>query len=122
MGTESNDLSPPVEYADLNAFHKATKHEAKGRHEDPGFSGLDKGESGRLPLDGYRLPKDSKLASAGRQVILPKSWFEGRKKYLTDTHSQEWGVPMEPAQANADGDYWKGPIMDTSPWPAGAGK
>lgn len=120
LGTESTDLSPPVTFSDLPAFRKATNHEANGRNEHPKLSGIRAGVTGRLPLDGYRLPKDSPLAAAGKPVVLTDDWYAGRRKYLTETGAAEWGVPMEPAQAAVD--YWSGPLPASGGWPAGAGR
>ncbi len=119
LGTASTDLAPPTEYRDLASFRKATGHEEHGKQEHPKFSGIDGGELGRLPLVGYRLPKDSSLATSGRTVVLPQEWYEGRKKFLTETGAEEWGVPMEPEQATTD--YWSAPLVP-APWPAGAGR
>jgi hypothetical protein len=37
-------------------------------------------------------------------VVLSVEWLAERRKYLTDTGAEEYGIPMQPGKANED--YW----------------
>jgi hypothetical protein len=85
--------------------------EANGLQKNPGLKAVGRGGNGRLPLDEYRMNLGSPANGAGRRVGLSPEWLAERRKFLTDTGAEEYGIPMEPAEAGAD--YW-GDKLDPS--------
>jgi hypothetical protein len=78
--------------------------EEHGLQEEPGLRAAGQGGNGRLPLEEYKLEPGSPAKGAGVRVALDEEWLAARRKYLTDTGAEEYGIPMEPGDADAD--YW----------------
>ncbi len=95
---------PPQEFATLEEFQQATGQEASGLYADPLLPNPGSGGIGRLPLAAYLLPEGSPAVGAGRRVELSEEWLAERRKYLTDTGAEAYGIPMEPGPVRAD--YW----------------
>ncbi len=107
LGTKEGQIPPDV-YQDIEKFRKATGQETHGVHADPRLRDVANGGIGRLPLAAYRLLRDSPARLAGRPVKLSEEWLAARRKYLTDTGAEAYGIPMEPAPDNRD--YWGGKL------------
>lgn len=107
-GDSKTGSFPPTDYADLESFRKATGQEAHGLHADPKLADASAGGYGRLPLPGARVAKDSPARGAGRGPALTKEWLAERRKHLTDTGAEAYGIPMDPAPDAKD--YWGDPL------------
>jgi hypothetical protein len=95
---------PPTDYADLESFRKATGQEAHGLEADPKIAGAGAGAYGRLPLPGAKPAQDSPALGAGRDPGITPEWLAARRKHLTETGAEAWGIPMDPAPDERD--YW----------------
>jgi hypothetical protein len=104
-GTKEGRI-PPDEYDDLASFRETTGQEHHGLYADPMLQSPGAGGIGRLPLEVYKLLPGSPAIGAGRAVELSEEWLAGRRKYLTDTGAEAYGIPMEPEPARTD--YWLG--------------
>jgi len=101
-------LQKPAEYANLSQFQEATRQEAHGVQADPKLVGAGASGIGRLPLDAYRLNEGSPARAAGRKVVLSEEWLAERRKFLTETGAETYGIPMDPQPARED--YWGGKL------------
>jgi hypothetical protein len=95
---------PPQEFATLEEFQRATGQELHGIYADPRLRSPGDGGIGRLPLEAYRLLEGSPAFGAGRRVELSEEWLAERRKHLTDTGAEAYGIPMEPQPPVHD--YW----------------
>jgi len=103
-GDSKTGSFPPKEYADLAVFRGETGQEAHGLEADPKLIRPGSGEYGRLPLKSARLAAGSPAQGAGRKSMLTKEWLAARRKHLTDTGAEAWGIPMDPEPDTRD--YW----------------
>jgi hypothetical protein len=103
-GDRKTGTFPAKAYATLEAFRKATGQEAHGLEADPRLAGQGPGVYGRLPLKASRFRKDSPALGAGVAVPLDQDWLKERRKFLTETGAEAYGIPMEPAEPEVD--YW----------------
>jgi hypothetical protein len=99
---------PPQEFATFEDFQRATGQEPHGIYADPRLRDLGNGGMGRLPLEAYRVLSGSPAVGAGRTIDLSEEWLAERRKYLTDTGAEAYGIPMEPQPPRHD--YWGNPI------------
>jgi len=106
-GDKKTGSFPPAEYPDLASFRSATGQEAHGLEADPRLSGAGAGEYGRLPLAGSKPSAGSPVHGAGRRAILTPEWLAARRRHLTETGAEAWGIPMDPVPD--DRDYWGEP-------------
>ena len=72
------------EFADFDAFRKATGQEAYGFVADPRLREAGKGGVGRLPLDAYRLLPDSPCLHAGTEYSADSGTLDYWGKSLVD--------------------------------------
>jgi len=103
-GDSKTGSFPAKEYADLESFRKATGQEANGMQADPGLSGLADAEYGRLPLKECRPGKGFPGRGKGKPGVLAPEWLAERRKHLTETGAEKYGIPMDPAPDTKD--YW----------------
>jgi hypothetical protein len=103
-GDKETGTFPPTDYADLESFRKATGQETNGIAADPKLPQPGSGEYGRLPLSTYRAAADSPAVSAGRASLITEEWLQARRKHLTDTGAEAYGIPMDPDPDTKD--YW----------------
>lgn len=101
---------PPDDYSRLVDFRKATGQEQNGVHAEPLLRAAGLGGYGRLPLQAYLLLPKSPAIGAGKRVELSPQWLAARRKFLTETGAEAWGIPMEPAHAVRD--YWGNKLRD----------
>jgi len=94
----------PTEFATFEDFRRATGQELHGIYADPGLRDAGNASIGRLPLEAYQLLAGSPAVGAGRRVELSEEWLAARRKYLTDTGAEAYGIPMEPQPVVSD--YW----------------
>lgn len=97
-------LSKPSEFATIAELAKATGQEKHGLHADPRLVSAGNGGIGRLPLEEHLLKAGSPAKHAGRKVALSKEWLAERRKFLTETGAEAYGIPMEPKPVQED--YW----------------
>ncbi len=83
---------------------KATGQEKHGIYADPRLVSAGNGGIGRLPIEEYLLKAGSPAKDAGRKVALSKEWLAERRKFLTETGAEAFGIPMEPKPVQED--YW----------------
>lgn len=112
QGNKTN-VTPPDDFNTLADFQHATGQEDQGCEADPMLKGAGNGGYGRVPLDAYKLLAGSPAIGAGITVDLDAKWLEERRKYLTDTGAEAYGIPMEPARNPTD--FWGNPIPSEHP-------
>jgi len=95
---------PKTALTSLAELSATSGWEAHGMQGNPGLNALGRGGNGRLPLEQYRMKSGSPANGAGRAVMLDGEWLAARRKFLTNTGAEEFGIPMEPAEAGVD--YW----------------
>ena len=108
---------PKTVLTSLVELREKSGWEANGLQKNPGLKAIGRGGNGRLPLEEYRMNQDSPVKGAGKRVTLEPEWLAERRKYLADTGAEEYGIPMEPAEASED--YW-GDKLDRAPVSIGA--
>ncbi len=93
---------PPKTYRTLKEFQKATGKGKTSIEADPKLVNAGNGEYGRLPLDGYAPSKTSPAIGAGKRIVLDAGWRAARRRWLTETGAEAWGIPMEPSDDVTD--------------------
>jgi hypothetical protein len=116
-GNSEAGSSPPMAYADLASFQKATGLGRQSLQADPKLASPGAGGYGRLPLATARLAAGSPAFGKGKAIALDEAWLKARRKFMTETGAEAYGIPMEPAQASED--YW-GKKLNAESRPIGA--